>query len=399
MTETALLDAMRTALHDARPQRLGVAVSGGGDSMAALDLAHRVVGNVQAVTVDHGLRPEAAAEAAGVGAFCAERGIAHQTLRWGWDWVGNVSARARDARFSMIGEWAVRQGVDLVILGHTQDDLAETFLMRLSRGSGVDGLSAMDAQFRRDGVTWLRPLLGISRESCRDYLRAQGIGWVDDPTNEDATYLRARTRAALSDLGINATTLADTAHRLAEVRQALNWQLRAFVRENVRQDRGDLLISGYRDLPTEITRRLFSYALRWVGGGHYTPRHDHILRATEATSKRTLSGCVLLPEQDGLRIARELQRVHETAVSATEIWDGRWHLSGPDAAHLTIRALGDAITQTPWRETGLPLVSLIASPAIWDGDSLIAAPIAGLPNGWTATADARGNFADFCGSD
>ncbi len=124
----------------ARPKRLGVAVSGGGDSMALLDLmiwhAREMGFDVEAVTVDHGLRAEARDEIALVRAYCDAQGVPHSVLAWSWDGEGNLQAAARNARYSLIAEWAREREIDTVALGHTQDDVAETFLMRLARRAG-----------------------------------------------------------------------------------------------------------------------------------------------------------------------------------------------------------------------------------------------------------------------
>jgi tRNA(Ile)-lysidine synthase len=188
------------------PPALGVAVSGGGDSTALLVIAarwaHARGHAISAATVDHGLRAGSAAEAAGVAALCARLGIPHETLRAGnlRDAGGNLAAAARDARFALLGGWARAQGLSAVLLGHTMDDQAETVLMRLARGSGAEGLSAMQAVLERAGVVWLRPLLGARRAALREVLRAEGISWVEDPSNEDAQYDRVKARQALAAL-------------------------------------------------------------------------------------------------------------------------------------------------------------------------------------------------------
>ena len=129
------------------PQVLGVAVSGGSDSMALLHLMHEFCQinkiELQAVTVDHRLRPEAAQEAAHVARQCAEMGLPHDTLIWqDWSGEGNLQNAARNARYHKMACWAGTRGIDTIAVGHTADDQAETVLMRLARRSGVDGLLA-----------------------------------------------------------------------------------------------------------------------------------------------------------------------------------------------------------------------------------------------------------------
>ena len=196
------LDSLKRHFHPGVPGVIGVAVSGGSDSLALLHLLHdwQSAGGpaVRAATVDHGLRAGAAAEAAEVARICAGLGVAHKTLAWrDWDGAGNLPDRARRARYALLAEWARGHGIADIAVGHTEDDLAETFVMRLARGAGVDGLAAMRDRWREAGVTFHRPLLALRRDHLRDLLRARGVAWVEDPTNSDAGYERVRTRAAL----------------------------------------------------------------------------------------------------------------------------------------------------------------------------------------------------------
>ncbi|WP_066815370.1 tRNA lysidine(34) synthetase TilS [Frigidibacter mobilis] len=389
---------MIAALAPGRFDRLGVAVSGGGDSVALLHLlaVWRARGgpDLAAVTVDHGLRHEAAAEAKAVAEACAGLGVSHQVLRWqGWDRRGNLQDAARRARQRLIAQWAAGQGLGAVALGHTADDQAETVLLRLARGSGVDGLSGMAAQRQAGGVLWLRPLLGLRRAALRDWLRAHGIGWAEDPSNDDARFDRVKARqtlAELAPLGLDVAGLLDTAARMRMAREALAQAAQAAARALARIDAGDVVLAaGFAGLPEETRLRIAAQALRWIGGGDYRPRLVALraaLAAAQGGTPATLAGCLLLPEAGGLRLTREPQAVARSVAAPGALWDGRWRLHGPAAEGGEIRALGSAgLALCPgWRETGRPHAALAATPAVWCAGDLVAAPLAGRSAGWRA---------------
>ncbi|MEO1612139.1 MAG: tRNA lysidine(34) synthetase TilS, partial [Pseudomonadota bacterium] len=278
---TSLSDDVFGALDATAPAGpIGVAVSGGGDSMALMLLADewtRSRGRALFVaTVDHGLRPESADEASMVAEAAQALGRPVETLRWtGWDGRGNVQAAARAARRDLLSAWAARNGLAAVALGHTMDDQAETVLMRLGRGAGVDGLSGMAMRSEANGTVWLRPMLGVRRDALREALRARNAAWVDDPSNDDPKYDRVRARAALetlADLGVTAEGLAETASRLSEARAALDEGATALFRDAAEWGLcGELRLklAPLRAAPDELTRRLFRAVLTRAAGAEY----------------------------------------------------------------------------------------------------------------------------------
>ena len=386
----------------------GIAVSGGGDSVALMALAadwarsHGVV--LRAATVDHGLRAEAAEEARRVAEQAAALGLAHDTLSWRWDGTGNLQDAARRGRMRALADWATAQGLGAVLLGHTRDDVAETFLMRLARGSGVDGLSAMAPRRAAAGTLWLRPLLGLSRGELRSELARRGLTWVEDPSNEDPRFDRTRARqalAALAPLGIGVETLAATAGRLASASAVLRGVAAEAAARVVRQGpAGEALIdaAAFADLPAEIARRILAGVLVWIASADYPPRHE-ALEALAAGLRHgrgaTLHGCQVSVTAGVILACREAQAVAALEVPAPGLWDGRWHLAGPvrgadagaaSAGGLTVRALGEeGLALCPdWRATGAARAALVAAPAVWQGDRLVAAPLAGRAEGWSA---------------
>lgn len=381
-----------------RLEHIGIAVSGGGDSMALLHLAYRVTQQtgqkLTAMTVDHGLRPESAAEAAGVAAFCKKLDIPQVTLKWtGWEETGNLQSAARDARYQLMADYAKTQNIDAIMLGHTVDDGAENFLMRLARSAGPDGLGTMNTRFARNGITWLRPLWQASREELREYLRRHAVGWVDDPSNDDSKYERVKARKilkALKPLGITADTLHQTSFAITQSNWLVKDHIRAKAAQYVQSANGDVLITSSRrsEISPELQRRFLIAAIKWISSSGYGPRESGLTEldvALMTSGKGTLCGCIFTQDDSGTRITRELNAVKDIVAKTDQTWDRRWQFEGPHAPDLAVRALGEGIRDCPdWRDTGLPRTSLMSSPSIWRGDTLIAAPIAGYSQGWTA---------------
>lgn len=405
----AFADALQIADVPGDCPRVGLAVSGGGDSTAlmllAADWAPGAGAELHVATIDHGLRPEAAREAEQVAALCREVGIPCQVLRWqGWDRRGNLQDAARRARKALLSGWAAERGIATILTGHTRDDQAETVLLRLARGSGVDGLAGIAPVTVENGLRWVRPLLGVGREELRDWLRARGAGWIDDPSNDDPRFDRVRARQMrdqLATLGLTAGRLADTAERMRAAAEVLARVTADHARRLVTEDRGDLLVDrdGLFAAPSDIVTRLMAAALQWVSGQGYRPRYaalKALLRDMDRGRGGTLHGCLVRPEGKGtIRIAREARAVAACVAAPGETWDGRWTVAGPFREGDEIRALGEALDGVPgWREAGMPRNSLMASPAVWRGGRVIAAPLAGYGTGWTLEpAKSRGDFA------
>src|SRR5580692_10912420 len=210
---------------------LVLAVSGGPDSIALLWLAARWRGALSrgprllAVTVDHGLRAEAAREAREGKRLARHLGVSHRTVRWtGEQPKSGVPAAARAARYRLLATVARQSGASHILTAHTRDDQAETFLMRLFRGSGIGGLAAMARESEREGVLIARPFLNISKSQLIATLEKANIGYADDPTNRDASFTRPRIRKVIEGLAVeggDARNLARLASRLARANAAI----------------------------------------------------------------------------------------------------------------------------------------------------------------------------------
>ncbi|WP_299655173.1 tRNA lysidine(34) synthetase TilS [uncultured Tateyamaria sp.] len=398
-----LIAAIEAQMGATPPERIGVAVSGGGDSIALMAaLVHYCRDasvELHVITVDHGLREEAKNEIALVTDLCARWNLPHHVEYWtGWDGQGNLQAIARDARYEIMADWAYANRIGCIALGHTADDQAETFIMRLARGSGVDGLSAMAARRVHHGITWVRPFLEIERTALRQYLQAAGINWCEDPSNDSREFERVRVRDALTilgTLGLRTDTLVEVSQHMSRAREALDWQTFLAAQEMAQVIHGVISIdlAKFRLLPQETARRLMVHTLNWTSQHVYPPRKDPVARAIAAVrtgQTATLDGCQVSVENGMIWVFRELNAVKDTVSEVGDMWDDRWLITGPeDDPELEVRVLGyEALSGIEgWRDIGLPRAALAASPAVWYNDQLVAAPFVGLDDEWTVELD------------
>lgn len=210
-------------------EALVVAVSGGPDSVALLALLAEWAGpgrpRLLAVTVDHGLRPEATQEAHDVGTLCAGLGVEHRIRRWLGDKPQTgLQEKARTARYALLAEEAKASGATAIVTAHTADDQAETLLMRMTAGSGVTGLAGMAPRSTVNGVVLARPLLGIGKARLVATCEVRGLSFVRDPSNDDPRFARIRWRGLLPELaqiGLSAGRLGQLAARMARADEAL----------------------------------------------------------------------------------------------------------------------------------------------------------------------------------
>ncbi|NYZ15145.1 tRNA lysidine(34) synthetase TilS [Azospirillum sp. RWY-5-1] len=384
-----------------REPLVAVGVSGGADSLALTLLLDRWTrrrgGAVRALTVDHGLRPESAAEADRVGAWLAARGIAHHVLRWeGAKPAAGIQEAARAARRRLLIEHCAGQGILHLALAHHRDDQAETVLMRFARGSGVDGLCGM-APVRPEGaVRLLRPLLAVPHARLVETCLAFAQPWIEDPSNASAAYARGRLRAAaglLAAEGLSPERLADTAHRAARARRALEVGTAALLATASAfhpEGWATLDPAPLVSAPEELGLRALARTLMAVGGQVHAPKAAGLERlladvAGGLTVARTLGGCVVAPRRGRLLVAREPDAAAERVPlppGGTGIWDGRFTVrlhpeapAGLVVARLGAEGWGQAAERWPeLRRRDLPVPVREASPGLWDGGRLVLAP-------------------------
>lgn len=382
--------SLMTALGPVDPHVV-IAVSGGADSLALCLLsaqwATRTGRRVTALSVDHGLRPQSQDECRWVKEQLSKHGIDHHTLVWQGEKPENgLQAAARAARYNLLENWCRRYGVRDVLLAHHLDDQAETFVLRLARGSGVDGLGAMQAISLQGSLRLLRPLLGVPKSDLRDYLRAQGQDWIEDPSNENAAFDRVKIRQhmnILADLGLSRERLARTAQSMQRAAASLQHMTRDWLKKHVQVfEEGYVLVerNGFEGLDEEILLRALARIGTVLSGREYPPRlektqrlADHLRQGRDAT----FCDCRWIVRETDVLVCRELRRPE----IAENLYTLDYHHSCPD---VHVRMLG----QDGWREikaqveekrtARFPKAVLYSLISFWDDQGVLDVPDLGF---------------------
>jgi tRNA(Ile)-lysidine synthase len=315
--------ALFAPLHDYR--RVALAVSGGPDSLALLLLAHDYAAETTGpsrfvvYSVDHGLRPEAKDEVAFVLREAEKLGFKARGLRWeGEKPETGIQEAARLARYRLFAEAMRKDGAEVLVTAHHQGDQAETVLMRLAHGSGIEGLRGMDTFATIGGLTIVRPLLEVDPADLRARVAAAGIAPVSDPSNSDLDYERVRWRAImpqLAELGLTPARLATFAERMRDAEGALvRMTAQALALVSFAPDDSEAALERKLlvTVPRAVAVRVVARVLDRVGGG----RKPHALAAVEALTDRlirepvrtTLHGCLVRSGGKTVRILRETAR-------------------------------------------------------------------------------------------
>lgn len=389
------------------PKNILLAVSGGADSVALMRLAAPLKGRarIHVATVDHGLRTQSAAEAAMVSREANALGLSHATLRWTGDKpASGLQAAARAARYRLLIEHAAASGAEAIVTAHNADDQAETVLMRLARGSGPRGLSAMaDDTLIAAGalrpVRLLRPLLDSRRLALRSFVAMANAPFVDDPSNEDQKFERVRTRRLISEfeaadlLGVDALVATATEMRAAAVKieaaenarwSALGGRFSDFGAASLRDDGSDSDIG------------LLARLIGAVGGGDYPPSETQAasaFAAARASGAATLGGALIEIRDGEIAISREKAAVFGRAGTAplaaeilapgeTRLWDRRFIVENLLGEAAELRAI------SPQEADLLGLENKAAgAPALRVGGEIVALP--GENDGFASLAEER----------
>lgn len=325
-----------------------VAVSGGSDSIALLLLASAWAGhvgaNLQVVTIDHGLRPEAAAEAAFVSGVSEGLNLPHLTIAWeGLKPESGISNASRTARYQLLEEFALDIGAKTILVGHTANDQAETILMRNARGEegqqdrGLSGIAPLMILPQRTKL--VRPLLGFSRNTLRCYLKEMSQSWIEDPSNLDETYERVRIRNRLKDNEsciFNICYLATLAGRL---RKVVSDEAASILAENLKISQGPLYSfpkQAFENKPEPVKKLILQVLIAIAGGAEYYVSSHSIskLFESETTSRMTLGRCVIEKSENNFKFYREKRNLPSIMIGPGDrvLWDGRFIVDNNSAS-------------------------------------------------------------------
>lgn len=384
--------------------RIAVGVSGGSDSMALVlllaDWARPRGIAVEGLTVDHRLRDAAAQEAAQVGAWLTAAGLPHSVLTWDAGVAERARRRspqsaARAARYRLLTQWCAANACTHLFVAHHADDQVETFLLRLARGSGVDGLAAMAPSSVRDGIVIARPLLGFSKAQLQQVCRQAAQPWIEDPSNSNAAGGRVRFRQAremLAREGLSRERLLATVAHLQRARAALDHAVSGLLDHAIWDSYGAarLSVAVLLAAPEEIALRSLARLLTGVSGEEYGPRFETLARLYERVTvgpwrDATLHGTVVSRDGADLVIAREPAHVGEDKVLAANsavVWDARFKLTLVAAAPARFRVSACAAVKDASESAKRELARLSARhraivPALSDEAGLAAIPHTG----------------------
>ncbi|MCA1439735.1 tRNA lysidine(34) synthetase TilS [Ensifer sp. IC4062] len=350
----AVLTAARQFLRSfAKPCRILAAVSGGSDSKGLLLALHSAIGNgdregfsLAACTIDHGLRPESAAEAAAVAAFCAELGIPHLVRRWQGDKPRTgIQAAARQKRYELLADAAAALGADCIATGHTRDDQRETIAMRSARGEGEGpgsaGMASTMLYARRIWV--LRPFLGLSRADVRAFLTARDVEWFDDPSNANPLFERVRVRSELQESQRVPLAPWSAAQRAASsARAATLIESHIRVHETIA---AEVALTQAVNMSDADWRRALLSVAAIIGGRNHLPGHATIERISgflraDMPGRMTAGGVVYDRRPNGLYLYREARSLSACVIYAgeTTAWDGRFNVTNGGRHPLVVTA-------------------------------------------------------------
>ncbi len=379
--------------------RIALALSGGADSLALLVLLLDWVapkgGSVLALVVDHGLRPESAAEAAGAARLAERMGAESRVLTWRAPGSGSaLQARARAARYRLLQAACRERGLLYLASAHHREDQAETFLLRLESGSGLAGLAGMSAVTVLQEVLLLRPLLPVPRARLRALLEARGLRWVEDPSNRDARFRRVAMRRLephLACQGLGGGEIADSVSALGRLRHHTERRCLAWLAEACAwRPEGYAVLepAALEGLEAPLLGRALGEVLKVIGGAAYAPAPERVAALLadfrDGRGSTTLGGCRLLRRGGRVLVLRESRGPKPLALKpGVQDWDRRFRLRCGPALPPGLRLAclseqGRRRMEAGAKAHRLPAAVIPSLPAVWDELGPLAVP----PLGW-----------------
>ena len=383
---------------------LGLAVSGGSDSLAMLyicnDWALKNKVKLHCVTVDHQLRSESSKEAELVAGHCDGLGINHEIVKWKHERniSGNLSDLARSARYGLIDKW--RKELSFVLVGHTQNDQIETFFMNLKRGSGIEGMKGMPLSFKRpEGYYILRPLIHSSRESLQQVLQEKNITWVSDPSNLNEDFERISQRKTweiLKSKGFSESRIELSMAHMRRAHDAFKIMLPIQFRQIGKQELTDLLwdYKAFIALPEEFKLRFISSAVMWNGNLHHRPRFKavlDVLKNMEEKKTTVLGGAIFYHHAGKIRMTTEFKSLKDSTVNCSlgSVWRNIWEVKRAiKNGYIAPIGINGNNQLSKRQRSSMPYRSRIIQPGIFLKEKLLLAPTLDVENS---------GYLSFCG--
>jgi tRNA(Ile)-lysidine synthase len=291
-------------------KKLAIACSGGVDSMCLAYLAAQET-EIAALIIDHNLRAESAAEAQKTSAILSTQNIKNHIIKIDVASDGNMQENARNARYTTLTNWCKKNGYDAIATAHHADDNAENFLLRLARGSGVDGLAGMAAESEMHGIKIIRPLLNYTKKELQEILEKAKIEWVEDASNATNKYSRNKLRHALDKLDDKALItkrINDVATTMSRVSNYLQMETAEAESICVDYKAQEIDLKNYEKLHEEIAYRLLAKILENLSPNDKTARFEKIKNLHSAIlngNKKTLAGLVFQKKANKILIKLE----------------------------------------------------------------------------------------------
>jgi tRNA(Ile)-lysidine synthase len=393
--------------------KIAVAVSGGSDSLALLYLTNAWMGSkgeMAALIVDHGLRPESTLEAYEVSVQLNNDNIKHEILKWENFSTpsSNIQAKARNARYHLLLNWCKNNGYDSLLVAHTLNDQIETFFMNLARGSGLDGLSGIKEKTNINGIDIIRPLLNVEKSDLQKYLICRKINWIQDPSNYNEKFTRVKIRKFIDQhlmegLGLKKNIfykrINSTINHIARAKTYIEANIDDIISKAVKiynEGYAEIDLEYIKNLSEELYLRLLTKTLCSIGGKVYRPRYESLYNlysdiiTADRKLERTLSGCKIFIRTNNslkkkLLVVREVPKyemLSDLKSSKPTLWDNRFEVTfvgkqnPPQVRHLGKKAWQEIVAVNQFIKENVNFYSevIYSLPAFIVNDEVVAVP-------------------------